>query len=115
MMPFLHSLTLEVSMISFWSAPGIHQFTMYPDPLFSFAAMTKQASCGPKLVANMPAPQGHHVGFICFGAGQHPCAPYFCASMISRFTTACKACSSPGYEIFGTGGITQLPGSPMQP
>eukprot|EP00429_Kryptoperidinium_foliaceum_P071955 CAMPEP_0176072900 /NCGR_PEP_ID=MMETSP0120_2-20121206/36423_1 /TAXON_ID=160619 /ORGANISM="Kryptoperidinium foliaceum, Strain CCMP 1326" /LENGTH=112 /DNA_ID=CAMNT_0017406579 /DNA_START=23 /DNA_END=357 /DNA_ORIENTATION=- len=39
---------------------------MYPDPGFSFAAMTKQASWGPKLVANMPAPHGHHVGFNVF-------------------------------------------------
>merc|ERR1719393_763104 len=53
-------------MISFWSAAGIHQFTMYPEPLSSVAATTKHASWGPRLVANMPPPQGHQVGFICF-------------------------------------------------
>merc|ERR1740130_595127 len=34
---------------------------MEPDLGWSLAATTKQASCGPKLVANMPAPHGHHV------------------------------------------------------
>eukprot|EP00429_Kryptoperidinium_foliaceum_P070857 CAMPEP_0176050894 /NCGR_PEP_ID=MMETSP0120_2-20121206/25300_1 /TAXON_ID=160619 /ORGANISM="Kryptoperidinium foliaceum, Strain CCMP 1326" /LENGTH=59 /DNA_ID=CAMNT_0017384333 /DNA_START=17 /DNA_END=196 /DNA_ORIENTATION=- len=59
---------------------------MYPDPGFSLAAMTKQASCGPRLVANMPAPHGHHVGFNDFLPS---------ATRI-RFTQAWSACSSPG-------------------
>jgi len=59
--PSLHSSILVVSMNSFWIAAGNHQLTMYPDPLFSLAAMTKHASWGPRLVANMPAPHGHHV------------------------------------------------------
>merc|ERR1719263_1419717 len=42
--PSLHSSILVVSMNSFWIAAGSHQLTMYPDPLFSLAAMTKHAS-----------------------------------------------------------------------
>lgn len=42
--PSLHSSILVVSMNSFWIAAGNHQLTMYPDPLFSLAAMTKHAS-----------------------------------------------------------------------
>merc|ERR1719511_653370 len=110
-------------MISFWSAAGYHQLTMYPLPFFSLAAKTKQASCGPKLVANMPAPQGHQV-FFNLG---FPFSPAL--SMALTLLTACMACSSPGYEIFGitgkgpshvgTGALpgfsTGLPGLPMQP
>merc|ERR1711957_522769 len=122
MSPSLHSSIFVLSMISFWSAAGIHQLTMYPDPLFSLAAMTKHASCGPRLVTNMPAPHGHQVGFSFLGLPQgwhkqpiQPGQPYFMASMRSRLFTACNACSSPGYEILGIGGITQLGGLPMQP
>merc|ERR1712046_459480 len=42
--PSLHSSILVVSMNSFWIAAGNHQLTMYPEPLFSLAAMTKHAS-----------------------------------------------------------------------
>merc|ERR1719456_662502 len=71
---------------------------MYPDPLISFAAITKQASCGPKLVANMPAPHGHQVGF-----NGLLLPPYLFMSRISKFLHAWRACSSPGYEILGIG------------
>ena len=42
------------SMNSFWIAAGNHQFTVYPEPFCSLAPMTKHASWGPRLVANMP-------------------------------------------------------------
>merc|ERR1719422_945752 len=57
----LHSSIFVVSMISFWMAAKIHQFTIHPEPFTSFAAKTKQASWGPRLVANIPAPHGHQV------------------------------------------------------
>merc|ERR1719387_1332359 len=100
MMPFLHSLIFEVSMISFWRAPGIHQFTMYPDFGTSLAATTKQASCGPKLVANMPAPHGHHVVIRLFEAqrlGKQQHKSHFICTFASRMSIclhACSACSS---------------------
>merc|ERR1719367_929639 len=106
----LHSLILVVSMSSFCSAAGIHQLTMCPEPLFSLAPRTKHASCGPRLVANMPAPHGHQV-VISFGGLPDALA----LSRCSMFLQAWKACSSPGYEIFGMGGISNLGGSPMQP
>merc|ERR1719410_1720139 len=40
---------------------------------------------------------------------------YAVAAIIFMLCTACKACSTPGYEIFGMGGISKLGGSPMQP
>merc|ERR1719238_2086948 len=59
---------------------------MYPDFDTSLAATTKQASCGPKLVANMPAPHGHQVGF-------NFVLPL---AIRSKLITAWRACSSPG-------------------
>ena len=41
-----------------------HSALNLPLPGVEFAAMTKQASCGPSEVANMPAPHGHHVDII---------------------------------------------------
>merc|ERR1719263_787945 len=89
-------------MISFWRAAGIHQFTRRPEHLTSLAARTKHASCGPKLVANMPAPHGHQVGNI-FEWQR------FLPSKISTLLQAWSACSSPGYEILGIGGMIQSP------
>merc|ERR1712226_356968 len=87
-MPFLHSSILLVSMISFRKAAGIHQLTIYPEPLFQLAAKTKHASCGPKLVANMPAPHGHHVGC---NFGWFPLT-----AALAIIFMLCNACSSPG-------------------
>merc|ERR1712113_519540 len=87
----LHSSIFVDSIISFWSAAQIHQLTIQPEPFFSLAPATKHASWGPKLVANMPAPHGHHVS-INFGSLFFA----FAAAMNSTFLIACMACSSPG-------------------
>merc|ERR1719265_2243857 len=110
----LHSSIFVVSMNSFWIAAGNHQLTMYPDLGMLFAAITKQASWGPKLVANMPAPQGHQVSINFFWQQG---LPYVLRSIRSMFFKACNACSSPGYEILGMGHKPSLKsgGVPMQP
>merc|ERR1711976_761277 len=58
MSPYEASSVIEASMISFWTAATLAQVTMKPEFFTQFAPATKQASSGPKDVANMPAPQG---------------------------------------------------------
>merc|ERR1719222_359112 len=105
--PLAHSSVLEASMISFCTAQQDPQSHMSPEFFTQFAPATKQASSGPRDVANMPAPQGQCISATSSGPPkQSVVLPWkISLSILSMFFVAITASSSPGYEIFGIGGI----------
>merc|ERR1719210_155372 len=112
MMPYAHSSVLLHSMIHFCHAQRRPHTTVYPEPFSQLAPKTKQASFGPKEVANMPAPHGQCIVCTSRGVPNKSCVSflYISLSIFTTFFTAMTASSSPGYEIFGIGGIGQSSG-----
>merc|ERR1719420_2567407 len=94
-------------MISFCTAHGLPHTHMMPEFLTQLAPATKQASSGPRDVANMPAPHGQCMSWRATGWPQQSSARFWkeILSTFSKLPHAMTACSSPGYEIFGIGGI----------
>merc|ERR1719450_1272341 len=101
-------------MISFCTAHGLPQTHMMPEFLTQLAPATKQPSSGPREVANIPAPHGQCMSLRTTGFPQQSSARFWyeILSTFSKFVQAITACSSPGYEIFGHGGIGQVFGFP---
>merc|ERR1712226_1301360 len=92
-----------------------------PEFLIQLAPATKQASSGPRDVANMPAPHGQCMFSIFSGVPKASVVllRYKSLSMWSMLVHATIPSSSPGYEILGIGGMGHscgfLPASSTHP